>query len=210
MAAPARPGAPTRSHWLAAVVASLLVAMSAQAEPQTFVLDPASTHAHFELMHFGTSTIRGRFSAIDGSITLDRAARSGRADMSVATAAVSTGFVPFDGIIRGPYLLDTTQYPTAYFVAQQFTFDGERLASVSGEFTLRGVGRTLVLKALRFSCRTEPEPKPKPDTEPAREICGGDFEGEFRRSAFGITHSLPFVADRVRLQVQVEASRPIP
>ena len=206
MAAPARPATPTRCHRLAAVVASLLVAMSAQAEPQTFVLDPASTHAHFELTHFGTSTIRGRFSAIEGSITLDRTARSGRADMSVSTAAVSTGFVPFDGIIRGPYLLDTTQYPTAYFVAQQFTFDGERLASVSGEFTLRGVGRTLVLKALRFSCRTETNP----EAEPAREICGGDFEGEFRRSAFGITHSLPFVADRVRLQVQVEASRPIP
>ena len=163
------------------------------------MLDPANTHAYFELKHFGTSTIRRRFSAINGRITLDRAARTGRADISVATASVSTGFGPFDGIIRGPCLLATAQHPTAYFVAQQFGFDGDQLALVTGEFTLRGVGRTLTLNALRFSCRT--------DAEPARAACGGDFEAKFLRSDFGITHSLPFVADRVRLQLQIEAVR---
>ena len=189
---------PAARHLIAAITA-LAFATPAHAEPQTFVLDPANTHAHFELKHFGTSTIRGRFSAINGRITLDRAARTGRADISVATASVSTGFGPFDGIIRGPYLLATAQHPTAFFVAQQFGFDGDQLASVTGEFTLRGVGRTLTLNALRFSCRT--------DAEPAREVCGGDFEAKFLRSDFGITHSLPFVADRVRLQLQIEAVR---
>ena len=37
---------------------------------------------------------------------------------------------------------------------------------------------------------------------------GGDVEGELVRSTFGITHSLPFVADKVRLLVQVEAIAP--
>ncbi len=40
-----------------------------------------------------------------------------------------------------------------------------------------------------------------------REVCGGDFEGEIRRSRFGITHSLPFVEDRVRLLIEVEGIR---
>ncbi|MBC7480501.1 MAG: polyisoprenoid-binding protein, partial [Rhizobacter sp.] len=40
-----------------------------------------------------------------------------------------------------------------------------------------------------------------------REVCGGDFEAQIDRSAFGITHSLPFVADKVRLLIQVEAIR---
>ena len=42
---------------------------------------------------------------------------------------------------------------------------------------------------------------------PAREVCGGDFEAEFKRSDFGITHSLPFVGDAVRLVVQIEGVR---
>jgi len=33
------------------------------------------------------------------------------------------------------------------------------------------------------------------------------FEGELRRSDFGATFGLPFVADRVRLRVQVEGLR---
>lgn len=177
----------------------MLFAASVRADPQGFTIDPANTQVHWELKHFGTSTIRGRFTAIEGSITLDRVAHTGDVSMSVTTGAVSTGFAPFDGIIRGPYLLATALHPSAYFVAHQFAFDGDRLTAVTGEFTLRGISRSLTLRALRFSCRAA--------TEPAREVCGGDFEGEFLRSEFGITHSLPFVADRVRLQVQIEAAR---
>ena len=188
-----------RARTVACALAAWAIASTAAAEPQAFAIDPANTHVHWELKHFGTSTIRGRFSTLAGSVTLDRVAHGGAVSMSVATGAVSTGFAPFDGIVRGPYLLAAAEHPTAYFVASRFAFDGERISSVTGEFTLRGVSRPLTLRAQRFSCRMA--------TEPAREVCGGDFEGEFLRSEFGITHSLPFVADRVRLQVQIEAVR---
>jgi polyisoprenoid-binding protein YceI len=171
----------------------------ARAAPQEFAIDPDNTHVHWEIRHFGTSTSRGRFDAISGAITLDREAHSGSASITIATGSISTGFAPFDGLLRGPYLLATSEYPSAYFVAQRFAFDGDRLVSVTGDFTLRGTSRTLTLKALRFACRN--------DTEPVREVCGGDFETEFRRSAFDITHSLPFVADTVRVVVQIEAVR---
>jgi polyisoprenoid-binding protein YceI len=172
---------------------------AAAAAPQDFALDPSFTHVHWEIKHFGTSTSRGRFDAITGSVTLDRQARTGSASFTIATGSISTGFAPFDGLLRGPYLLATAEYPSAYFVSQRFDFDGDRLASVVGDFTLRGVSQRLTLRALRFVCRT--------DTDPAREVCGGDFETEFDRSAFGITHSLPFVADKVRVIVQIEAVR---
>lgn len=185
---------------------ALLLALAAggavgavEAAPQEFAIDPAHTHVHWEIRHFGTSTARGRFDAIAGSITLDRAARSGSASFTIATGTVSTGFAPFDGVVRGPYVLATSEYPSAYFVAQRFTFDADRLASISGELTLRNLSKTLTLRALRFSCRQ--------DAEPAREVCGGDFETEFDRSAFGVTHSLPFVADRVRVLIEIEAVR---
>lgn len=185
-------------RWLLALVAGSTVG-AAQAAPQAFVIDPANTHVHWELKHFGTSTSRGRFDAVSGSITLDREAHSGSASFTIATASISTGFAPFDGLLRGRYLLGTEAEPNAYFVAQRFAFDGDQLASVSGDFTLRGVSRSLTLRALRFSCRM--------DADPVREVCGGDFETEFNRSAFGITHSLPFVADRVRVLIQIEAIR---
>ncbi len=193
------------SMFFRATCAALLTAaaVAANAAPQTFALDPANTHVHWELKHFGTSTSRGRFDAISGSVTLDREARAGLASISINTASISTGIRIFDGVLRGPMLLDTEEHPSAYFVASRFAFDGDRLVSVTGEFTLRGNSRPLTLKALRFGCRTDTAT----DTAPVREVCGGDFEAEFKRSDFGITHSLPFVGDAVRLVVQIEGVR---
>ncbi len=177
----------------------LAVAAAARAEPVFYRIDPAATHVHFEVQHFGTSTSRGRFDTIDGSITLDRAAHGGEVSIEVDTASVSTGLAPFDGVLRRADMLDVQAHPKAYFVARRFGFDGERLASVSGEFTLRGTSRPLTLRALAFGCRPHPTLQ--------RELCGGDFEAELRRSDFGMNFGLPFAADRVRLIIQVEAVR---
>jgi polyisoprenoid-binding protein YceI len=198
--APSLPAPDFRAAALLLLVTAVAAcASAANAAPLAYTLDPANTHVHWETRHFGTSTSRGRFDAIEGSITLDREAHRGAVAISIATASVSSGMAFFDGILRGPQLLATQEFPSAYFVASRFDFDADKLVSVTGEFTLRGASRALTLRALRFGCRA--------DADSAREVCGGDFEGELQRSDFGITHSLPFVADRVRLVIQVEAFR---
>jgi polyisoprenoid-binding protein YceI len=175
----------------------------ALAAPEVFTLDPERSFVHFELLHFGTSTIRGRFGPIAGGVTLDRAAQSGEVGLRVATATVSTGLRVFDARIREADLLATEAHPEAYFVATRFRFEGETLAEVRGEFTLRGVSQPLSLKALRFACRTQGE------GAAAVERCGGDFEGEILRGEFGADFGLPFIGNRVRLLVQVEGTRPL-
>ena len=181
--------------------AALVAATTARGAPEEFRIDPDHTHVHWEIRHFGTSTIRGRFDAIVGGITLDRVAHTGSASFTIDTTKVSTGFAPFDGVVRGSNVLASEANPSAYFVANRFAFDGDKLASVTGEFTLRGASHGLTLTALRFSCHTVPNP--------AREICGGDFEGEFDRGSYGISYATPFVSNSVRLLVQIEAQRPV-
>ena len=180
-----------------AALAAVLLCGAAHAQLVEYELDPGMTRVHWEVRHFGTSTARGRFDQLRGTLAIDRAARTGQAGITIDTASVSTGLAVFDSVIRGTDLLSSKDAPQAYFVASQFGFDGDRVAWVQGEFTLRGVSQPLRLQALRFACR------PDPDTR--RDRCGGDFEGQFRRSDFGMTLALPFVADTVRLVVQVEA-----
>ena len=167
------------------------------AQAATYVLDPGHSFVHFEVLHFGTSTSSGRFGAIAGTVTLDRAAGSGEVSLRVPTAGVDTGLAVFNARLRQPDLLASTGYPDAYFVARHFRFEGGQPAEVRGEFTLRGVGQPLSLFARHFACRLDE----------GVEVCGGDFDGEVLRSDFGITYLLPFVADRVRLTVQVEGRR---
>lgn len=179
---------------------TLACTQAAHAEPVRYLFDPTHTLVHFELLHFGTSTIRGRFAPPNGDVTLDRAARKGRVQVEIDTAQVSTGVAVLDARLKEPDMLAVQAYPRAYLVAERVEFDDAgRVTALRGEFTLRGVSLPLTLTALRFNCYTSPLFR--------REVCGGDFEGSINRSAVGITHSLPFVADTVRLLVQVEAIR---
>lgn len=176
---------------------ALCAGTAASAAPATYVLDPERSFVHFEVLHFGTSTIRGRFGPAQGSVLLDRAARRAEADVRVPTTGVDTGVRPFDARLRRDDLLDSEAHPEAFFVARQARFEGERLAELRGEFTMRGVSQPLTLRAMHFACREDV----------GGEVCGGDFEAEMLRSSVGATFGLPFIADRVRLVVQVEARR---
>lgn len=180
-------------------LALLLAVASAGAAAQAagYRFDPAHSFVHFEVMHFGTATLRGRFGPLEGYATLDATARQGSVSLRVPTKIVSTGLPVLDSRLRQADLFDSEAHPEAFFVAERFVFDGQALKEVRGEITLRGISRPLTLRAQRFSCGTHPLLQ--------RPWCGGDFEGELQRSDFGMDFGLPLVGNRVRLLVQVEA-----
>lgn len=187
-----------------AVVATMAVTMTCaaplQAQPATYQLDEQRSWVQFEVLHFNTSTARGRFGPVRGVVSIDPAAQRGELSLRIPTASLDTGLRVFDARLREADLLASAEHPEAYFVASRFRFEGRRLLEVRGEFTLRGVSQPLSLHALRYGCRlTEPA-----SGGAAAEVCGGDFEAEFKRSDFGATYGLPWIADRVRLLIQVE------
>jgi polyisoprenoid-binding protein YceI len=177
----------------------LALAAPAQAQPAVYRLDPEHSFVHFEVLHFGTSTLRGRFGGLQGQVELDRGAQRGAVSLQLKTGGVDTGMPSFDARLRESDLLASEDWPLATFVATRFSFDGQGVSGVTGELTLRGFSQGLELRALRFGCHTHPQLQ--------REVCGGDFEGELRRGDFGAGFGIPFVANRVRLLVQVEGIR---
>lgn len=171
---------------------------TASAQGVTYALDPTHTRVHWEVLHFGTSTSRGRFDDITGSLALNAATGTGEVSVSIGTASVNTGVAPLDSVLRGSYLA-SSEHPQAYFVASGWHWKAGAPLELRGEFTLRGVSQALQLRAPQLSCYTHPMLQ--------REVCGADLAGELTRSDFGITDGLPFVGDTVRLLIQVEAIR---
>jgi polyisoprenoid-binding protein YceI len=181
-------------------LAALGAAATARAEAVAYSIDPAHTFATFEIGHLGISTIRGRFDKKEGSVTLDRATRSGKVELTIDVTSVSTGVEPFNKNLQGKDFFNTAEFPTARFVGDQFMFDGDKVTEVSGSLTLLGKTNPFTLKATRFNCYISPMLK--------REVCGGDFEGTLQRSQYGMNHLIPMGApDTVKLVVQVEAIR---
>ena len=173
-----------------------LATLPAAAAPEVFDLDPAHSFVQFEVSHFDTSTLRGRFGPVQGEVQMDATAGRGRIGLVIDLRTLDTGWKLLDARLRRPDLLDVDGQPQAYYVAERWRFADGQPAEITGEFTLRGTSVALTLRAVRFAC-----------TQGSPRRCGGDFEGELLRSAFGATFGLPLVGDRVRLRVQAEGTQ---
>jgi polyisoprenoid-binding protein YceI len=179
-------------------IAAALAAALPPAQATTYTIDPLHTFVHFEVPHFGTSTIRGRIDKKDGLVQFDRAARTGRVEITIDTTSIDTGTDSFDNTLKGKDFFNAEQFPTAKFVADRFVFDGDKVTEVGGTLTLLGKTLPVTLKASNFNCYTSPVVK--------REVCGGDFDTTIARSQWGMDWGLKFgFSDQVRLLVQVEA-----
>jgi polyisoprenoid-binding protein YceI len=179
-------------------VAALALAVGAQAQANTYAIDPTHTFVTYEIGHFGTSTNRGRFDQKEGSVQFDRAAKTGKVEISFDLAAVNTGVAALNKHLQGGEMFNTAAFPKAKFVGDKFVFNGDKVAEVTGTLTLRDKTQPVTLKATNFNCYTSPMLK--------REVCGGDFEATIKRSQWGVNYGLNFgFPDDVRLLIQVEA-----
>jgi polyisoprenoid-binding protein YceI len=179
------------------VTALLAAAGFAQAQSATYAIDPTHTFVNFEASHFGTSTLRGRFDRKEGTVQLDRAGKTGKAEISIDITSVSTGVGPLDGHLKSKDFFDAAAHPSAKFVGDKFVFNGDKVSEVAGTLTMMGKTLPVTLKASNFNCYPSPMLK--------REVCGGDFETTIARSQWGIVYGLPGIPDNIRLLIQIEA-----
>lgn len=183
-----------------AFAAACATASLAQAQTVNYAIEPTHTFVTFEAKHFGTSTNRGRFDKKEGMVSIDRTAKTGKVDLTIETGSINTGTLPFDGHLRGKDFFNATEFPTARFVGDKFSFDAAgKVTAVAGNLTLIGKTQPVTLTATNFNCYDNPMLK--------REVCGGDFETTIQRSAYGMTYGLPGIPDNIRLVIQVEAVR---
>ncbi|XDF34132.1 YceI family protein [Paracidovorax avenae] len=187
-----------RKSLFALAAAAALVAGAAQAETATYTVEPTHTFATFEISHFGASVNRGRFDKKEGTIELDKAAKTGKVDITFQINSINTGTPPFDKHLQSSDIFDAAKYPTARFVGDKFTFDGDKLVSVAGNLTLKGQTHPATFKANQFACYQSPMLK--------REVCGGDFETTIDRTLFGLDYGVQYgFPKNVRIVAQVEA-----
>ena len=170
----------------------------AQAETATYAIDPTHTFVTFEAKHFNTSTLRGRFDKKEGTVSFDRAGKSGKAEIVLDTSSVSTGVPALDMHLKSKDFFNAAQSPSVKFVGNKFTFEGDKVTGVTGELTMLGKTVPVTLKADGFNCYNNPMLK--------REVCGGDFETTIARTQWGMDYGLQYgLPDNIRLLIQVEA-----
>lgn len=180
----------------------LAAALPAAAQVERFAVDPGHTMPAFAVTHLGISTQRGRFERTAGRIELDRERGTGRVEIDIEAASVSTGNRALDAVLKGEDFLDTGKHPRIAFRSTDLEFEAGVPRRARGELTLAGRTQPVTLVVERFGCTRLPFF--------VRTTCGADLAAVIRRSAFGLTAWSGFVGDEVRLEIQVEAIKEEP
>lgn len=182
---------------LVALLVAAGLASTAFAAAETYVIDGTHTLPRFEYNHFGYSTQSSRFTKTAGKIVIDRAAKTGSVDVTIDTASVDSGYPTFNEHLRGEDFLDAAQFPQISFKSNKLAFDGDKLASVDGTLTVKGVSKPVTLKVGSFHCMPHPIMK--------KDACGANASVQIKRSEFNAGKYAPYVSDEVTLVIPVEA-----
>jgi polyisoprenoid-binding protein YceI len=178
-----------------ALVAALSTAVSAA--PETYVIDGTHTLPRFEYTHLGFSTQLSRFDKTSGTIVLDRAAKTGSVNVVIDAKSVDTGYPLFNEHIQDEDFFDTAKYPTITFKSTKLNFDGDKVASVDGALTIKGVTKPVTLTVTSFQCMPHPMLK--------KDACGANATTTIKRSDFNAGKYAPAVSDEVVLTIPVES-----
>lgn len=182
---------------LIALAFAASAAASVFAAPETYVLDGTHTLPRFEYNHMGFSEQLSRFDKTTGTITIDRAAKTGSVDVTIDAKSVNTGSSQFNEHIQGEDFLDTAKYPTITFKSSSVKFNGDAVASVDGALTIKGVTKPVTLNVTSFKCMPHPMLK--------KDACGANATATIKRSDFNAGKYAPLVSDEVTLTIPIES-----
>ena len=180
------------------------------------VYDLDKTHASvtFRVDHLGMSRYTARFTGIDGKLNFDPANPAAMSvEASVDTKSIKTDYPnptpDFDAELAGPNWLDAARFPKITFKSTSVEPTGPNTAKVTGDFTLHGVTRPLVLD-VTFNGGYDGAPM-----DPGSRI-GFSAQGKLKRSDFGVSYGVPQpgstfgVGDEVEIQIEAEFTKPKP
>ena len=132
----------------ALVLGSALV--GGQAFAADYAIDKQGQHAfvNFKISHLGYSWLWGTFKDFDGSFSFDAdKPEASKVNVTLKTASVDTNHAERDKHLRSDDFLNVDKHPTATFESTSVKSTGDGTADITGNLTLNGVTRPVVIAA---------------------------------------------------------------
>lgn len=115
-----------------------------------YVIDTQGAHAsiEFEVSHLGYSFTTGRFNTFSGDFSFDNAApEKSKVAVEIDVNSIDSNHAERDKHLRSADFLDVSKFPNASFVSTGIELTGDKSAKIAGDFTLRGVTKSVVIDA---------------------------------------------------------------
>src|SRR5437899_2043241 len=112
----------------------------------TWKIDPVHSHIEFSVRHLMITTVKGRFTGVDGTVLIDEADPSNsEADVRIEAATIDTREAQRDAHLRSADFLDAEKFPHLTFKSKRVTDRKGGEFRLVGDLTIHGVTREVVL-----------------------------------------------------------------
>lgn len=169
-------------------------------------IDPIHSNVQFAVRHLMISTVRGEFSKVRGTVTLDESDPTKSViEATIDTDSINTRVEKRDNHLKSPEFFDVEKYPTITFKSKKIATAGEGNFTVLGDLTMRGVTKEVVLNVAGTT---------KPVKDPTGKMrLGGSATTTINRKDFGFSYNKlletggVLVGDEVNITIDVELTQ---
>jgi len=178
--------------------ALLLASASVLAAAQKYDIDPNHTYVTFTYDHFGFSNPVGKLEKFSGDLQLDTADLT-RSSISITFPldGLHTGVAKLDDDLRSPGFFDAAKYPDITFKSTKVEKAGANGLKISGELTVHGVTKPVVLSTKINKVGEGPMGKGP--------SAGFEADTTVKRSDFGVDKLAPGVSDEVHVHISLDS-----
>ena len=125
------------------IIALLLPVIASAA---VWTIDPDHSNVGFKVRHLMVSNVKGSFDKHTGSVDInDKDITKSKVEVTIDTNSINTNVQKRDEHLRSPDFFDVAKFPTMTFVSKKVAKAGKDKLKVTGDLTLHGVTREVVL-----------------------------------------------------------------
>jgi polyisoprenoid-binding protein YceI len=184
-------------------LSALIIVQSALAADD-YAIDKAHSSIGFQVRHL-FSNVPGKFDDFTGTIRFDEAnPEQSSVEVDIKTPSIDTGVKMRDDDLRSPNFFDATKYPETVFKSKSVKATGNNTFEVTGDLTMHGVTKEVVLKVELIGKGA--------GLKPGSLVSGWDATTALKRSDFGLAwnkviEGTQVVGDDVKIELHIEADK---
>ncbi|MBS3960145.1 MAG: polyisoprenoid-binding protein [Xanthomonadaceae bacterium] len=185
----------------------LALALATFASPafaaDAFKFDASHTYIGFAIDHLGFAKTLGEFLRFDGTLKLDREDLTRSSiEVTIDTASIDTDQPDFDEHLRSADFFHVAEHPAMTFRSTAVEDLGEGRLKVTGDLSLLGTTRPVVLDTRLNRVAMHP-------FRPSIEVAGFSATTTIDRTAFGMGKYAPAVGTQVEIRIEAEFNREV-
>lgn len=182
------------------LAAALATSASFAAAADKYTIDASHSQILFSYNHLGFSTSYGVFSGFEGEIMFDQEnAANSSVSVSMPLASMFTGWEARTGHFMSDDFFGAKGDETVSFTSTSIEVTGENTANITGDLSLNGVTKPVVLDATLNQMGDHPMA--------GKPWAGFDATATVLRSEFDLGKFAPFVSDEVAITISIEAMK---